>query len=312
MLTMLDGLRATRARPSSAHAKGSHRLSVGAHAELRMRTACIQALVPPVSEDSWLEVLMGMNETLATTRYGLEVRPLQSARQRDRLLQTGPLFRGTVGVAVLSLSPTPQLVTWLARLDAATVLVDAEHPDVSSVVVDHQAAAAIGVQHLLGLGHRRIAFVDQLNHSLTTESGASGRLQGYRAALSAAGIAPREEYERLGESSPETGTAVLDRWLASSEPPSAVFAGSDRLALGVLDSARRHGRRVPEDLAVVGYDDLRIARLLGLTTVHVPLRPMGQRAVGLLLDALEGPYTEPVRVRLPAELVIRRTCGATG
>jgi DNA-binding LacI/PurR family transcriptional regulator len=98
--------------------------------------------------------------------------------------------------------------------------------------------------------------------------------------------------------------------LALAEPPTAVFAGSDSQALGVLEAARQARRRVPEDLAVVGYNDIEVATYLGLTTVRVPMRELGRRGVEVLLRAIEQPEAPPEQVRLRAELVVRRSSGA--
>jgi DNA-binding LacI/PurR family transcriptional regulator len=88
-----------------------------------------------------------------------------------------------------------------------------------------------------------------------------------------------------------------------------VFAGSDSQAIGILEAARQAGRRVPDDLAVVGYNDIEVAAYLGLTTVHIPMREMGRYGVEMLLQAVEGAESLPERVLLPAELIIRRTSG---
>jgi DNA-binding LacI/PurR family transcriptional regulator len=89
-----------------------------------------------------------------------------------------------------------------------------------------------------------------------------------------------------------------------------VFAGSDSQAIGILEAAREIGRRVPDDLAVVGYNDVEVARYLGLTTVHIPMRKMGRYGVELLIDAIDHPDATPERLLLPAELIVRRTSGA--
>jgi hypothetical protein len=138
-----------------------------------------------------------------------------------------------------------------------------------------------------------------------------GRLKLFaRLALAEAGLPPRPEYERVTDWGPEAGAAAAAELLALAEPPTAVFAGSDSQALGVLEAARQARRRVPEDLAVVGYNDIEVATYLGLTTVRVPMRELGRRGVELLLRAIEQPEAPPEQVRLPAELVIRRSSGA--
>src|SRR5207245_8737188 len=109
--------------------------------------------------------------------------------------------------------------------------------------------------------------------------------------------------------SAECGAAALDALLTLPEPPTAVVAGSDTQAIGVLDRARRRGLTVPGALAVCGYGDVELARYLGLTTVRVPMRAMGEQAMASLLGAIEDPATATAQVVLPAELVVRATCG---
>jgi DNA-binding LacI/PurR family transcriptional regulator len=188
------------------------------------------------------------------------------------------------------------------------VLVDANHPKLPSVAVDHAAAAATAVRHLLELGHRRIALVDHAEDPFAPVY-PDERHRGYRHALAEAGLRPRPEFERLTDWGPEAGAAAVRELLSLDEPPSAVFAGSDTQALGILEAARQAGRRIPEDLAVVGYNDIEIAAYLGLTTIHVPMRELGQRGLKLLLRAIEEPESPPEHIRLPAELVVRRTSG---
>jgi DNA-binding LacI/PurR family transcriptional regulator len=112
--------------------------------------------------------------------------------------------------------------------------------------------------------------------------------------------------------SPEAGAAAMEALLRLREPPTAVFAGSDSQAVGVLDVARQHGLRVPEDISVVGYNDIEIAPYLGLTTMRVPMRELGRRGVEMLVQVLENSDSPPERIQLPAELVVRRTTGPAG
>src|SRR5213076_3022990 len=106
--------------------------------------------------------------------------------------------------------------------------------------------------------------------------------------LARAGIESRPDYEQPTDWSAEGGASTLDALLALPEPPTAVFAGSDTQAIGILDRARQNGLAVPGDLAVCGYGDIELARYLGLTTMRVPMRAMGERVIALLLAAIEG------------------------
>jgi len=181
-----------------------------------------------------------------------------------------------------------------------------EQPRLASVSVDHEAAARVAVQHLINLGHERIALVGRTEDPFGLDM-PDARQRGYHAALAEAGIRPRREYERTTDFSPEAGAAAMDRLLDLKRPPTGVFCASDTQALGVLETARRRGRRVPEDVAVVGYNDVEVAQYLGLTTVRIPMRAMGKRGAELLLQMLDEPERLPEHIRLPAELVVRRT-----
>jgi DNA-binding LacI/PurR family transcriptional regulator len=109
--------------------------------------------------------------------------------------------------------------------------------------------------------------------------------------------------------SPEAGGAALNRLLALPDPPTAVFVGSDTQAIGVLEAARQGGYRVPDDLSVLGYNDIEVAQYLGLSTLRVPMRAMGQQGVQLLLATLAGSSAAPAHICLPAEVVVRLTTG---
>jgi LacI family transcriptional regulator, xylobiose transport system transcriptional regulator len=178
----------------------------------------------------------------------------------------------------------------------------------SSVAVDHAVAAEQAVTYCLERGHRRIALVDRLEDPFDpTSEGICER--GYRETMAAAGLPAAPDYRRLTDFSPSGGAAALESLLALAEPPTAVVAGSDAQAIGVVEAARARGWQVPADLSVVGYNDSDFARFLGLTTVQVPVREMARQATEVLLSALAQPNGEPKTRYLPTELVVRQTCG---
>lgn len=300
---------ATRARVQAAMERLGYRPSRVARALSKGRTQVLEVLVPLFTRYFYVEVLRGIEAALAATDYSLVIRTIERAADRDRAF-ADPCPRGHAdGVLIVSLLPTAELIERLARAGCPAVLVDAEDARLPSIAVDHAAAAALAVHHLIALGHRRIGLIDHPEDPFAPVY-PGGRYQGYRRALVEAGIAPRPEYELITDFSPEGGGAALERLLALAEPPTAVFVGSDTQAIGVLDTARRHGMRVPDDLAVVGYNDIELAQYLGLTTVRIPMREMGRRGVELLLTLLATDSPPPAAARLPAELVVRRTCGA--
>ncbi|MEN2786107.1 LacI family DNA-binding transcriptional regulator [Sphingomonas qilianensis] len=174
----------------------------------------------------------------------------------------------------------------------------------ASTFIDNEAAARLMTEHLLALGHRRIALVRGHPDYVTSAQ----RFDGYAAALAAAGIALDDDLVREGRYDFASGSAAADALLDLPIPPSAIFASSDDMAAGVLATAHRRGIKVPEQLSVAGFDDSALASVVWppLTTIRQPTRAMGYAAADLLLAAADMP---PERRELPYELVVR---GSTG
>lgn len=180
--------------------------------------------------------------------------------------------------------------------------------------VDNVAAAHLATTHLLGLGHRRIAHVGFGSRRFTT---VVERLTGYRAALDAAGIPFDDALVAFADYSAASGAEAVRALLARAGPGpapfSALFCGNDTVAIGALSALREARLRVPEDVAVVGFDDVPMAAYASppLTTLRSPLLAMAKRASHHLVDLVEGRSFAEVTTSLPSELVIRSSCGAS-
>lgn len=180
--------------------------------------------------------------------------------------------------------------------------------DVPSVDVDNTAAARAAVEYLIGLGHRRIGVITNAPLVYT----AAARLAGYRAALEAAGLPYDEALVRCGNFTAESGYTAMVNLLSTSERPTAVFIASDLVAMGAIAGARSLGLNIPRDLAVVGFDDIPLARYMEppLTTIRLPAFALGFAAGDLLIRLLNGEEIRSPHVLLETELVMRRSCGA--
>jgi DNA-binding LacI/PurR family transcriptional regulator len=271
-------------------------------------TQTVEVIVPLLTRYYYFEVLSGVVAALADTAYCLNLRVLERPADRERAFAEADRRGHPDGLVILRVSPTDDLVARLELARVPAVVVDASHPGLPGVGVDHRVNAAAMTAHLLALGHRRIALVDRGDDPFDGHV-LAGRRQGYRAALDRAGIAHRPEYEQAAAWSVDGAASALDALLALPEPPTAVVAGSDTQAIGVLEHARRRGRSVPGDLSVCGYGDVEPARYLGLTTVRVPMRGMGERGTRMLLDTIDGRGASGHEV-LASEVVVRSTCGA--
>ena len=176
-------------------------------------------------------------------------------------------------------------------------------PDVPSVGSANWSGGLMATRHLIELGHRRIAAITGPEDMMCSLA----RVDGYRSAMNAAGLPIDPELIRFGDFHPGGGEAHGRELLALAEPPTAIFAGSDLQALGVIAAGSAAGLSVPEDLSVVGYDDIALSRWMSpqLTTVHQPLRRMGEEATRLALRLAEGSSIETLRMDLATHLVVR-------
>jgi LacI family transcriptional regulator len=176
---------------------------------------------------------------------------------------------------------------------------------VPSVGSTNFTGGLVATQHLLGLGHRRIAYVGGPLSAACNQA----RLHGYRAAMEAEGIPVREEYVRNRGFQYDKGVELGSVLLDLPERPTAVFAGCDEIAAGVIEAGRVRGLRVPEDLSLVGFDDTQVARIASppLTTVRQPLRVMGGVALRAALRLAAGEKLESHHVELATELVVRNS-----
>jgi LacI family transcriptional regulator len=216
------------------------------------------------------------------------------------------------GLLVISLPPLDDEVDRFLAANVPVVLVDTRHPRLPSVVTDDVEGGRMAACHLVELGHRRIAFIGDAPPDGFGFTASARRQQGYRTALSAAGIRLDPALERTGRYGREIAHRLTQELLALSDPPTAIFAASDTQALGVLEAAGLAGRAVPDELSVVGFDDIAVAPYAGLTTVRQPLYTSGARGVARLLGMMAGSPEHAGDEELPLELVVRRTTAPPG
>jgi DNA-binding LacI/PurR family transcriptional regulator len=188
-----------------------------------------------------------------------------------------------------------------------TVLIDSQHPKLDRINVDDRCGGKLVTDYLIGLGHKKIGFISShLNNPLQFSS-TIYRYQGYCDALKAAKLPINPNYQEEGEHGREEAKRMALEMLSRDDPPTAIFASSDSKAIGVLDAARELNLSVPEDLSVVGYDDIRDAEYVNLTTVHQPLFKAGRLGGRKLVSLINNPGSAPEEVLLPLELVVRGT-----
>ncbi len=285
--------------------RAAQRLSTG-------KTLTLAVIVPFFTAPSVTERLNGVVSTLAKSKYDLLIHNIEEPEQRADCFRIIPRRDRVDGVLVISISPTDEEVPLLAEADVPIVLIDTHHSALCmlhQVTVDDVAGGQAVTEYLIELGHTKIGFIGDPADNPFNFTSSRDRASGYRRALAAVGIPYRPEYYAENPHGRREARESARRMLTLPERPTAIFAASDVQAVGVLEAARELGLRVPRDLSVVGYDDVEIADILGLTTMRQMLFESGQRGVELLLETLENPETKPVLEVLPTELVIRDTTG---
>ncbi|WP_219815446.1 LacI family DNA-binding transcriptional regulator [Arthrobacter sp. B0490] len=260
-------------------------------------------------ESAWaLELIRGV-ENVARS-HGLSVVLTETGSRHAPGLEwiEGVMSRRPAGV-VLVFSELPQ--DFRAKLDARSipfVIIDPAgdpSPDVPSVGSANWSGGMMATRHLIDLGHTRIAAISGPEDMMCSLA----RIDGYRSAMNMASLPIDPSFIRFGNFHVDGGRDHAFSLLRGPRPPTAIFAGSDLQALGVLDAARQIGLRVPEELSIVGYDDLPVAQWSSpaLTTVHQPLIQMAEEATRMVLRLRDGHRPDNLRLDLATSLVVRQS-----
>jgi LacI family repressor for deo operon, udp, cdd, tsx, nupC, and nupG len=227
--------------------------------------------------------------------------------ERDQFFATLPARRNADALIVGSLELTADQRQRLQDLGMPLVFVNQRRAGSVSISVDDAAGAEIAAQHLLNLGHRRIAFVGYA-HDPATRPSSANRLVGYRRVMAAAKV-PAREHQVVTTARDDNGADVVRQLLGRAKPPTALLVESDDLAMRVLAALWRVGLRTPQDISVVGFDDHAMADTFGLTTMAQPVAQLGQQAADLALALAAGKPPRRRVVTVPASLVLRATTG---
>lgn len=309
---------ATRQRVIATARKLDYTPNAAARALVRRRTQLIGVVLftgeehPDLQHPFFLEVLVGLKHSLGAAGYDvLLFAGEEPGNGGPHAYARRARHHGVDGVVVLAVQDVdePEL---RKLLDSGTPVVAVDlglaGKRASYVASDNIGGARLAVRHLHSLGHTRIATIVGLAHTKP----AADRLLGYRAELQELGLAPRAEYEASGDFYFESGEAAMRELLVLAEPPTAVFAASDMMAVGAIQAIEDAGLHCPEDVAVVGFDDIQLAELVSpaLTTIRQDKRELGVAAARSLVQLIDDVDAAPHVAVLPIELVVRESCGA--
>lgn len=277
------------------------------------RTMQIGTIVPTFTRPSFVERLRGVVQVFSKTEYDLTLFSVETPEQRDRYFKK-PLGDRVDGIVFISLPPKDDEAKRLAKAKTPVVLIDGFHPAMNSIYIDDVLGGQQATQHLINLGHQKIAYLsDHIEASeswdiIIGNSAMRHRYVGYRRALENAKLAFNPAWHvQVMHGREEAKVAALEL-LDGVDRPKAIFAASDTQAIGVIQAAQELNLSIPDDLSIIGFDDIEVAQYMNLTTIRQPLYRSGADGAQLLLNVLQNNTpSQPQQYKLPTELMIRKT-----
>ncbi|HEY0753878.1 MAG TPA: LacI family DNA-binding transcriptional regulator [Ktedonobacteraceae bacterium] len=282
-----------------------------AHALGQGSSGVVDLVVPDLDSPYTVEVVRGVAEAVQRTTFRLALSFTHNTRQLEQEWLAKIIAGSTDGVILLLARGQSRQLDELRRLNIPFVVVDQRGElgnDVPSVGATNWLGGRTATEYLLSLKHRRIGIISgsaSLRCSLD-------RIAGYRAALEADGIAVDPELIRPGEYTQPTGYGQTCALLDLPDPPTAIFAGCDLQAMGVYSALRVHGLHIPEQMSVLGFDDVQLSSMVTptLTTIRQPLAEMGRMATTMLLRQIAEEPLDSMRAELTTSLIIRESCAS--
>lgn len=265
------------------------------------RTRLIVALLPDIANPFFSEVIRGIEQVAHENGYSVLLGETQGSLVREQAYADMVAARQADGI--ITMSPRVPAIPIQGRLPVVNACEYVKDAQVSSVYIDNVAAAGVAVDYLAMLGHRDIAFIAGPPSSPISVD----REQGFRLALQRAKLPAQAALVAAGDFSIESGERAAELLLSQGKPFSAVFCSNDEMAIGAMRALVSHGLRVPEDVSVVGFDDIRFARYTSppLTTVAQPKNALGREAMSMMLELLNDAEVPPRKRVLSADLVVR-------
>lgn len=262
-------------------------------------------IMPDIAYPFAIEVMKGVNRAIAESEFDLLVYTTGDVRKSGRASHEQKyvsLLNNSITDGVIIVAPVASEFS----TDAPIVSIDPlmSNPDYPSVHATNYQGATDAMNYLISLGHERIGYI---GGRAELES-SNRRLKGYLDALDKAGIPTDEKMISYGDYTTEMGAQCARQLLSLDQPPTAIFASNDQTAMGVIQVAQELGKRIPEDLSVVGFDNITESKYLGLTTVDQFIAEMGFVATQILIKLINGVSIDEQTYRMQTQLVVRNSC----
>lgn len=299
----------TRARVEAVIRDLNYRPSAIARGLAYGRTMTIGAVVPFLTHPSAVQRVRGLIEGLRDSPFPLSLYDVEKPQHRIEHFDVLTGSHPPMATVVVGLEPLPTELDAFRAAGTPVTFIDVDVPGFSRVIIDHREGGRIATQHLIDLGHERIGFVGDAEDNPFGFASSALHRNGYVDALVAAGLRPDGDLILTGPHGRDEARRLGERMLRQKRRPTAVFAASDTQAMGVIDAGRGLGLDIPQEVSVIGFDDIEMSECVGLTTVRQPLEDSGRRAAEILIDAIASPDRDVVCEQMSLELVVRETTG---
>ncbi len=300
----------TRARVVEAAATLEYVIDPTASRLAGGRSHTVGLVVPMLGQWFHSQIFTGVEGVVGAAGYDVLPFTMSGPGGVARFIDSPPFRKRVDGLVVADAPLGNEQFEVVMAAGVTTVTLGVLVDGVAGLAVDNTAAARLAVGHLTGLGHTRIALIGGVDDDPFRFSVPVDRFRGYQEALKAAELTYDPELAVPGNFSLDGGAEAMHRLLALSDPPTAVFACSDEMAIGAMQVARDAGVRVPEEMSIIGIDDHDVSEYVGLTTIRQDVVGQGERAATLLLEQLGPDAPAPTHEIHPIRLVVRRTTGA--
>ena len=267
----------------------------------------IGVITPFFTAPSFVQRLRGIARTLSKENFDLIIYTVDSNNRLQSYLSSLPLTGNLDGLVIMSLPVAETDVKRLLEHNLPTVLIEFPHPQLNSVGINDVEGGRMATDYLIKKGHQRIAFLGDSDLPEYSIHPVSLRLKGFRQAIKAANLEIPKEFVRLAPYDQEQARIVAKELLDDPNPPTAVFAATDYQALGVLKAARQLNVKIPDHLAIIGFDDLDMAEYEDLTTIRQHLDESGRIAMEILLSHIADNSRPIQHITLPLILIERLT-----
>ncbi len=270
-------------------------------------TKSIGIIIPDISSHFFPDVVRGIEDIANEYSYNIILCNTDLNREKEKEYFDVLVEKQVDGIVYMSNTITDEIADKMASVGIEILLISTDYKELSSITIDNVKAAEDAVKYIISKGVRDIALI---GGEMTDPNAGLPRFNGYVKALSEAGISINKDYILEGNYKYESGYEGAKKLLSLKQRPRAIFAASDEMAIGVIRAGLESGYRIPDELMVVGFDDIDMSRMVypSLTTISQPLYEMGCEGMKLLAKKLHGEKVEQFKIVLEHKLIIRESC----